>query len=414
MKKTLRLVLLFALLAGAGASVYLWSPWKTKEGPPLKVEAVKVDKGTIAARVTATGTVAPRNAVQVGAQVSGRLGAVLADWNDEVKAGQVIARLEPESYEAQVAQAKANLEVARANLAQAEAESREAGRQKKRLDDLGKKGLVSASEVDVAETRLRSARAAINARKALVAQTEAALAQAELALGYTVIHSPVDGVILQRSVDVGQTVAASLQAPTLFTIAEDLRRMQIDTNVVEGDVGRISGGMPATFTVDAFPGRRFEGRVRQVRNAPTTVSGVVTYNAVIDVDNDDLALKPGMTANVTFVTKEISDVVRLPNAALRFRPTPEASRRLKGEAKADKASGGLLTGLGGPRANNQSATESDGKRVVWKVEGPGRARPVKVTTGLTDGTYTELGEADGGDLKVGDELVTDVPNAGGP
>lgn len=411
MSKLLRIIVVVVLLAGAAVGLYVWAPWSVAERAPIAFETAKVDQGSIAARVTATGTLAPRNAVQVGVQVSGRVLELHADWNDRVKAGDLIARLEPQNFEAQVAQAKANLAVARANRTQAEAESREAQRQLARMAELRKRELVSASEADTAATRAATTRAVIAARKAQVEQAEASLSQAELNLGYTYIHSPVDGVVLQRSVDVGQTVAASFQSPVLFTIAEDLGRMQIDTSVAEGDVGRIVQGMPATFGVDAFPGRSFAGTVRQVRNSPTSVQGVVTYNAVIDVANEDLALKPGMTANVTFVTREIEQATRIPNAALRFRPTPDVIRRMRGEEVA-KSSGGLLGGMGGgPRSNGNAASgESDGKRTLWKVVN-GKASLVRVKTGLTDGTWTELQE---GELAIGDELVTDVPTAKTP
>lgn len=410
MAKALRIVLPLVLLGGAAAAVFAWSPWDREAKKAIAYETAKVDKGPIAARVTATGTLAPRNTVLVGAQVSGRLLEVHADWNDPVKKGDLIARLEPQTYEADVAQAEANLSVARANLAQAEAESREAARQYARMKDLRGRDLVSAAEVDQAETTAATTRSAIAARRAQVEQALAALSQSKLRLGYTYIYSPVDGVVLQRSIDVGQTVAASFQAPTLFTIAEDLSRMQIDTSVAEGDVGRVVQGMTASFTVDAFPGRKFDGVVRQVRNAPTTVQGVVTYNAVIDVPNADLSLKPGMTANVTFVTREIPDAVRVPNAALRFRPTPDQLRRMRGETTDEKPSGGLLGGLGGPRIGaSGAASESDGKRVVYKLVGA-EAKPVRIKTGLTDGTFTVLEE---GELAPGDALVTDVPAGGG-
>jgi len=409
MPKLVRILIIVALLVGAGVGVYVWAPWADKARAKVAFVTAKVDQGPIAARVTATGTLAPRNAVQIGVQVSGRVLELHADWNDRVKAGDLIARLEPQTFESQVAQAKATLAVARANLTQAGSESKEASRQAARMIELRKRELVSASESDTANTRAATTRSVIAARRAQVEQAEAGVAQAELNLGYTYLHSPVDGVVLQRSVDVGQTVAASFQSPVLFTIAEDLARMQIDTSVAEGDVGRVMQGMAASFSVDAFPGRSFAGTVRQVRNSPTSVQGVVTYNAVIDVANDDLSLKPGMTANVTFVTREIPQATRIPNAALRFRPTPEVIKRMRGEV-VDKTTGGLLGGMGGPRAGNATGSENDGKRTLWKVVN-GEASLVRVKTGLTDGTFTELQE---GDLAVGDDLVTDVPAGKAP
>jgi len=261
-----------------------------------------------------------------------------------------------------------------------------------------------------------------------VSQANANLKQARTNLSYATIISPVDGVVLSRAVDVGQTVAASLQAPTLFTIAEDLARMQIDTAVAEADVGRLTEGMKATFTVDAFPGRQFTGVVRQVRNAPTTTQGVVTYDAVIDVDNSDHALRPGMTANVTFVLAQVADAVKIPNAALRFKPTPEQAMALWAQfgGRGGRGSGGpggpgrrgSGDGSGGPGRMMDGGTPGgppgaggamrgrdlgDKKRLFKLVDG--RPHMVLIKPGLTDGSSTEMLE---GDLKDGDDLITDI------
>src|SRR5262249_31043247 len=246
-----------------------------------------------------------------------------ADFNDKVKKGQVIAKLDDVVLKSQIDQAAAALALAAANVNKAQVALDDADRQLKRNKTLQEQQLIAGATLEAAQVAYDTAKAALVAARATQAQAAANLSQAKLNLSYATIYSPVDGVVLSRAVDVGQTVAASLQAPVLFTIAEDLARMQIDTAVAEGDVGRLTEGMKATFTVDAFPGRQFHGTVRQVRNAPTTTQGVVTYDAVIDVDNSDHALRPGMTANVTFVLAQVADAVKIPNAALRFKPTRE-------------------------------------------------------------------------------------------
>jgi len=435
-----------AVLGIAGGVAAAWRPWEgASQEEALRFETVKVDRGRIAARVTATGTLSPRNTVQVGAQVSGRIASIAVDFNSRVTRGQEIAHLDTSVLDQQALQSKASLAVAEANRQQASAELRRAELVHKRHKALRASDLNAQADLDQAAADLISARAAVAARAAQVEQAAAQLAQAEVNVGYATIVSPVDGVVLSRAVDVGQTVAASLQAPVLFTIAEDLARMQIDTSVAESDVGKVAADMKATFTVDAFPGRSFEGRVRQVRNAPTTVSGVVTYNAVIDVDNPDLALKPGMTANVTFVVAELEDTVRIPNAALRFRPAQELRQALialafpggrgggpGGRGGAGGTAAGIPGGSGGPgtvpgaggrggdapgpgggggapgaggwSGNGEAADPT--RRTVWKLV-EGRARPVRIKVGLTDGTTTALVE---GELAPGDELVTEVLN----
>jgi HlyD family secretion protein len=361
-----------------------------KKSGEVRYDTQKVERGRIVARVTATGTLSALVTVQVGSQVSGRIASLNADFNAPVKKGQVIARLDPQLFEAAVEQARANLLAAQGNLSRARAQAVDAHRQAERAEALAKEKLVAASERDTTAANAAAADAAVAAAEGAVAQAKAALHQAEINLGYTTIVSPVNGVVISRSVDVGQTVAASLSAPTLFTIAEDLRKMQVDTNVAEADVGRIRPGMTATFTVDAFPGKRWKGTVRQVRNAPQTVQNVVTYDAVIDVDNPDLELKPGMTATVTFVYAEKDDVLRIPNAALRFRAPPDVQKR----------------------AGKPPSLDS-GARLVWKLESKERGSaptPVVVKLGVSDGTVTELVD---GAIKEGDLLVTDASGGEG-
>ncbi|HEY6004768.1 MAG TPA: efflux RND transporter periplasmic adaptor subunit, partial [Anaeromyxobacter sp.] len=317
-----RKIVVAAVVAALVAAGGIWR-WRSggKSGPAA-IETARVDRGRIVAKVTATGTLSALVTVQVGSQVSGRIASLEADFNSPVKKGQVIARIDPQLFDAAVEQARANAVAAQGNLAKAKAQALDAQRQLERTRALAERKLVAQADLDTAEAGADAAKASVEAAQGSLEQTRAALHQAQVNLAYTRIVSPTNGVVISRNVDVGQTVAASLQAPTLFVIAEDLSKMQVDTSVAEADVGRLRAGMPATFTVDAFPGEVFRGNVRQVRNAPQTVQNVVTYDAVVDVSNPEQKLKPGMTATATFVYAEKDDVLRVPNAALRFRPPP--------------------------------------------------------------------------------------------
>ena len=440
-KRWIPRIIVLALIAGVIAFVLVKKPWAKGEDP-ITFSTVTVSKGNIAAQVTANGTLSAVGTVQVGAQVSGRVVELHADFNDQVKKGQVIAKLDEQVLQAQIDSSSASLALAAANVNKAQVAVMDAERQMKRQKLLQDQQLVAGATVESAEVAYDTARAALTASRASQAQAAANLAQAKLNLSYATIYSPTDGVVLSRAVDVGQTVAASLQAPTLFTIAEDLARMQIDTAVSEGDVGRLVEGMKATFTVDAFPGRQFNGQVRQVRNAPTTTQGVVTYDAVIDVDNSDKALRPGMTANVTFVLAQVADAIKIPNSALRFKPTREqiqavtaefgggrggrggqdgsggSGGRRGREGGSGAGSGGAGEGSGGrgQRSAMDAATGASGggprrdfgdKKPVFKLV-DGRPRMVLVKPGLTDGSSTQMLE---GDLQPGDQLVTEIIGA---
>jgi HlyD family secretion protein len=389
MKKALRplAVILVLILAGVGITRYV----RSREAPRPKYQTVTVDRGTIASRVTATGTLSALVTVLVGTQVSGRIESIRVDYNSPVQKGQTIATIEPSLFKAAVEQARANHMAAKANVEKAEAQAVDADRQYARARALGEDKLVPTSQIETAEANTLVAKAQISAAKAGVQQATAALNQAQVNLRYTTILSPIDGVVISRSVDVGQTVAASLQTPTLFTIAQDLTKMQVDTNVAEGDVGKIQPGMKVGFTVDAYPGQRFEGQVRQVRDAATTVQNVVTYDAVIDVDNSKRLLKPGMTATVTFTPAERHDVLRLPNAGLRYRP----------DAAASGAPGVPRPPAAGPKVSARALQGN--QRKIWVVRGP-EAVPVDIEVGLTDGSVTEVLS---GPLKDGDQVVTE-------
>ncbi|MBI5099100.1 MAG: efflux RND transporter periplasmic adaptor subunit [Nitrospirae bacterium] len=338
----------------------------------------KAVKGDIVATVTATGTVNAVTTVLVGTQVSGTIKNIYVDFNSPVKKGQVIALIDPATFEAQVAQARANLLSAKANLEKSEATLVDAKRTMDRNKELLSKNLIARSDLDTAGTNYETTKAQVGVSKAQVAQTEAALKIAETNLGYTKILSPVDGVVISRNVDIGQTVAASFQTPTLFTIAQDLTKMQIDTNVDEADIGNITVGQDVEFTVDAYPDVTFKGMVSQLRNSPTIVQNVVTYDVVIKVGNPDLKLKPGMTANVSIVLIGKKDILKIPNAALRFSPAAKDKGRTQGQQKGK--------GLG-----------------VWVLEN-GKAKRVPVKTGISDGNYTELVS---GGISEGQELIVE-------
>ncbi|HZL21274.1 MAG TPA: efflux RND transporter periplasmic adaptor subunit, partial [Polyangia bacterium] len=307
-------VVALGVLGAGGVGVMRWRNAHRK--PPVEFDTANVDRGRIVARVTATGTLSALVTVQVGTQVSGTIQKLFVDFNSPVKKGQLIAKIDPQLISASLEQARANFEAAQGNLVKAEAQERDAGRQFERSKGLLDRKLIAQADFDTAQANMEVARGATAAARGSQAQAKAALYQAQINLDMTKIVSPTDGTVISRSVDVGQTVAASLAAPTLFVIAKDLREMQVDTSVAEADVGRLVAGMAATFTVDAFPGEHFRGQVRQIRNAPTTLQNVVTYDAVIDVANPDLKLRPGMTANITYIAAEKDDVLRVPNAAL--------------------------------------------------------------------------------------------------
>src|SRR6185503_5993308 len=289
---------------------------------PFKLEKARVERGDVTGRVTATGTMSALVTVQVGSQVSGRIAELYADFGQRVKRGQVIAKLDQRMFEAQAEQGRANREAAVGDLAKARAQAEEADRKLQRAQTLAEQDLISKADLDAAVTAAKAGRAAVASANGNQSQAAAGYHQAKVNLGYTTIVSPINGIVISRTVDVGQTVAASLQAPTLFTIAEDLSKMQVHAAVSEADVGRLEPGMAATSVVDAYPDRKFKGVIRQIRDAPQTLQNVVTYDAVIDVDNPDHRLKPGMTANVTFVYAERKGVLRIPSAALRFLPPP--------------------------------------------------------------------------------------------
>ena len=366
---------LLVILLAAGIFFYLRS---SNNGPTYRTQATA--RGDIRATVTATGTMNAVTTVLVGTQVSGTISKLYVDFNSPVKKGQILAQIDPASLQAQVDQARANLLAAQANVQKAEASVVDTKRTLERNKTLFARNLIAKSDADTAETNYLSAEAQLSASKAAVAQTKAALDFAETNFRYTKIISPVDGTVISRNVDVGQTVAASFQTPTLFNIAQDLTRMQIDTSVDEADIGKIKVDQPVEFSVDAYPDITFNGKVSEVRNAPITVQNVVTYDVVVQVGNPELKLKPGMTANVSIILEDKKGVLRVPNATLRFRP-PEKSK----EKVAEKV------------PSEQKGT------AVWVLVDKTPKR-VSVKVGISDGNYTEILS---GDLKEGDAVIVE-------
>jgi len=361
------------LLAVAGAT---WYATRAPEQAAPVYSTVAVTRGELVATVSATGTLSPLITVLVGSQVSGTIQSLFADFNQPVKTGEVIAQIEPSLFKAKVAEARANLDSARAARDKAEVEVDEARRNLKRVASLESRKLVSDSDVDAARSTVAANEAEHRLKVAAVAQAQAALDHERFNLENTTIRAPIDGVVISRSVDVGQTVAASLQAPTLFTIAQDLTRMQIETSVDESFIGQVREGNPVSFTVFAYPERTFTGTLAQVRLEPVVEAGVVKYNCIVHVGNGDLALKPGMTATVSIEVERRADVLKVPNAALRFVPVlPEAElERVRKQLKQGEAilwtpaAGGLearrvVTGLVG-----EQSTEVTGEGVVEGLE----------------------------------------------
>jgi HlyD family secretion protein len=397
-----RIILLAVAVAALAAGAFLYLRARAGGQAP-RYETAEAARGHIANQVTATGTLSPVVTVEVGSQVSGRIQELLVDFNSRVVKGQVIARIDPEFIQADVAKARANLASARAALARAEAEKLDARKKLDRSLAMAAQELVARADTETAQATYDTALASVAAARAVVTQARAALAQQETNLTYTTIRSPIDGIVISREVQVGQTVAASLQAPKLFTIAEDLAVMEVHTSVAESDVGSLVEGMPVEFTVDAFPAEKFAGTVKQVRYSPTTVQNVVTYDAVVAVDNRDLKLRPGMTADVSFLVQERDDALLVANAALRFRP-PDAPADPLPAARAPAARQARGSG-GAPRAGRAN------RRVVWKLAADGKPVAVPVAIGISDGRQTEIVS---GALAAGDRVITGIAGQAQP
>lgn len=365
--------------------------WRSGRPVPIRYITVPATKGPVVKQIITTGTVNPVVTVQVGSYVSGIIKALYCDYNTVVKAGQVCAKIDPRPYELTVEQQTADLASARAQLAKDRASLAFAKTNYKRDLSLLKEGIVSQETVDTDKSAYEQAKAQVALDRATITQRKAALNAAKVNLGFTNIVSPVNGVVVSRNIDVGQTVAASFQTPTLFLIAKDLTKMQVDTNVSESDVGEAKVGQKASFTVEAYPNKPFWGKVTQIRQAPITVQNVVTYDVVISVNNPKLKLLPGMTANTRIIVDERKNVLRVPIQAIRF--NPNGVQRVRNSAKTPTRS--------------EHAEKSDQEH-VWVLDN-GKPEQLMVTTGLHDTTYVEI---TGGDLHEGEKVIVNAISTG--
>jgi HlyD family secretion protein len=419
------------LLAGLGAALSLG------RGARVQHFTSRVERGDIHDVVDATGTINAVITVQVGSQVSGTIAKLNVDFNSRVRKGDIIALIDPALFQGAVLQAaadldnaKANLTAARANLDRARAISVQTAAEYKRNAELVHENIQSQQNLDLAKANNDAAIAGVGAAEAAVTQAEAqvslkaaALDVAQTNLNYTVIRSPIDGTVVARNVDVGQTVAASLQAPTIFTIAQDLTKMLVYTKTDESDVGSIKPGRPVTFKVDAFPKDTFQGAVSQVRMNPTMVQSVVTYDTIVAFDNPDQKLFPGMTAYVTIPVATAERVLKVPNTALRYKP-PLGTDEILGlyaHYGIDEAGARPRKAPAGPASPSPDGAESQGpsrgeKAVVWRLHADGTLEPLQLSLGITDHAYTEVTSVIRGQLKEGDELIirSVVPKGQGP
>lgn len=350
--------------------------WWANDPVTAHYKTLPIERGPITSLVTATGAVNPVISVQVGSQVSGKIAKLYADFNSVVREGQILASIDQKPYQAKVSQAKAALKSARANLAKARIMLAQRRLEFTRMTALREQQFVAQSELDLSTTNLHDAEAQLELTQAQVDQAKATLASAELDLGYTTIFSPVNGTVVSRNVEEGQTVVASFQTPTLFVLAQDLTRMQVIANVSESDIGGVAEGKSADFRVDAYPRESFHGIVTQVRNAPVSIQNVVTYDVIISVENPELKLKPGMTANITIVTARNEEALRAPNAALRFR----------------------MPGVPADRKTPQ----------LWLLDATGRVRAAPVTLGIADSLFTDITS---GDVHEGEAAIVGLATA---
>src|SRR5574340_243976 len=359
-----------SLLAALAFGLWYW--WSNNR-VVSHYKTLPIEHGAITSLITATGAVNPVVSVQVGSQVSGKIAKIYADFNSTVREGQVLASIDQKPFIAKVSQAKAALKNAQATFAKAKNMLALRKLERDRMTTLRRQQFVAQSDLDLAITNYHDAAAQVDVAQAQIDQAQATLASAELDLGYTTIYSPVNGTVVSRNVEEGQTVAASFQTPTLFVIAQDLTHMQVIANVSESDIGGVTEDKSADFRVDAYPREFFHGIVTQVRNAPISIQNVVTYDVIVSVENPELKLKPGMTANITIVIARNEKALRAPNAALRFR----------------------MPGLPVDRKAPQ----------LWVLETIGRARAVPVTTGIADSLFTEIVE---GEVREGDSVIVGI------
>jgi HlyD family secretion protein len=386
-----------ALLVVAVIAYVLLVPGQTSA---VRYETAEVTSGDLTVTVTATGTLQPVNQVDVGSELSGIIDTVAVDFNDRVKRGEVLARLNTDRLQARVTEARASLESDKSKVEEAKATVLESRLRFERCEQLAARKLCAQEELDTDRAAYARAKAVEASAQAQVAVARATLGGNETELGKAEIRSPIDGLVLQRQIEPGQTVAASLQAPVLFTLAEDLAQMELIVAVDEADVGKIEEGQQAEFSVDAYPEREFPAHITQVRFAPQTIEGVVTYETVLAVDNSDLSLRPGMTATAVITVQQLHGVLLVPNAALRF--TPAAT-------KVERRSGGGVFGAlfrRPPHSRRKAEVDRDGGKKIWLLR-DGQPEAVPVKTGASDGKFTELrsGAIQPGQLVVIDSVA---------
>lgn len=427
-KKIIISLVIFVVIAGIVLSLTLFNRSKNKS---IKYKKEAVDRGDIEALVITTGALNPVNTVDVGSQVSGRIAELYADFNSHVKKGQVVAELDQSLFLTRVQQNEANYESAKASLEKANVTLANLKKKYDRALDLFEKNLISYEEKETAETQYYSAKADLKSSEARLEQAKSQLDSSKVDLAYTIIKSPIDGIVISRNINVGQTVAASFQAPVLFKIANDLSKMQVECSVDEADIGKIKEGQKARFTVDAFPEETFSGKVTQVRYSPEIVQNVVTYTTIVEVDNPEMKLRPGMTATVSVVIGEAKNALMVPNSALRFTPSlspeemKEIMENLREEMRARRGPsnqpGELRPGAASQRQEAQrqgSGQQSSGRSEfgpqasrskqfsrVWIEDDKGKLRPVFIKTGVTDNSYTEVVR---GNIKKGQLVITGV------
>ncbi len=397
-RRLLALVLLAAPALGAGL-------WLLRGGDDngILYQTAQVRRGDLVMRVTATGTLEPVNQVEVGTEISGTIAAVQADYNDEVHTGDELARLDTDQLDARLRQSEALLALARARVLEARATVTETANRLRRTQDLLRKRMSSQEDLDTATAAHERATAQLAVAEAQVAQADAELDDVRRTREKALIRAPINGIVLERKVEPGQTVAASLQTPVLFTLAEDLAQMELHVDVDEADVGRVAVGQNAEFSVDAYPDRRFPARIEQVRYAPQTVEGVVTYETLLAVDNTELLLRPGMTATAEILVQRLDDALLVPNAALRFSPP----RPPGGQAEKERGRGGGLVGMLLPRMPRGRGGTGDGHKAsgsrVWVLRAD-EPVAVQIQTGVSDGTDTQVLS---GDLTAGQRVIVD-------
>lgn len=393
-------VIALVVLIATGYGLKLWL-FPQQSGAPI-YQTAKLKLGDIRATVSATGTIQPTNEVEVGSELSGTVEKIYVDYNDSVTKGQLLAELNTDKLKAQVLQSKAALQVAQAGVIEAEATLQEANINYRRLQEVYKlSGGKSPSKTDLSSAKATQQRALAAKSTALaqVAQAKASLEQDESNLSKTKIHAPINGIVLERSIEAGQTVAATMTAPVLFTLAEDLTNMQLEVDVDEADVGQVKTGQTATFTVDAYTNNTFPATIKQVRFGSDTTDGVVTYTTLLTVANKDLKLRPGMTASADILVKEITNVLLIPAAALRFTPNLISAQK--------KETSLIESLMPRPPSTNQTVTNQknkDGTKTVWKMVNQ-QLQSVPVKLGDSNGTFIELLE---GNLQPGDEVIVGV------